>query len=169
MKRLLTLIVGLAIVAATAYAEHFKFMGITMDGDLATFEKGLLAKGFTPQEDCEDNTPPFIFYEGTFHGQDVRLGVRLTPKSKKVVNLSIFYKIDLGEDTNATELEHLSSTIKSRYNVDKITSKYEGEIVYHYVNNYTGCIALHYVSPILITYFDMENHNLYNSECEEDI
>lgn len=170
MKRLLTLIIGLAIVAATAYAEHFKFMGITMDGDLATFEKGLLAKGFTPQEDCQDNTPTAKWYEGTFFGQDVVLCVNLTPKSKKVFSIDIGYKTKMDKDRRDMEVKELTSAIKSKYDVNKIIpGDNDGRVIY-YVNNSTGAIGLNNVPPrIVIVYVDIENNNLFSSEIEEDI
>jgi len=83
MKRLI-LIVTLLCLLTTAYAEHFKFMGIPIDGDIATFEKTLFAKGFTLDEE-EPNSALEKWYRGIFAGNEVLLQVLLTAKSNVVV------------------------------------------------------------------------------------
>lgn len=170
MKTIKIILLALVMFACGAYAQneqHFTFMGIPIDGPLATFEKSLLAKGFTPKKNSSENTSTQKWYEGVFFGKDVVLSVNLTPRSRNVYMISTGAS-SMTKEEAASFLERLDTTIKAKYQIDK-AEKVDG-INYYYVNNHTGVIAYTYSeSTITIVYLDMKNKSKYDSECETDV
>lgn len=169
MKTIKTILLALTMFACGAYAQneqHFTFMGIPIDGPLGTFEKSLLAKGFTPKKNSSENTSTQKWYEGVFFGKNVVLSVNLTPRSRNV------YMISMGTGMTQEEatpfLERFDTTIKAKYQIDK-TEK-DDVHNYYYINNYIGVISSSYTERIItIHYLDMKNKSKYDSECETDV
>ncbi len=149
----------------TAYAEHFKFMGIPIDGDIATFEKALFAKGFTLDEE-EPNSALEKWYRGIFAGNKVLLTVTFTAKSNIVVSLTVGYG-EMDDSAREKEANRIGEVIKSKYNIDDIVEK-EGLTVY-FVNNCGKIGVGGKTSTITITYVDIENNKLFQAEKDEDI
>lgn len=171
MKTIKVILLALAMFACSAYAQneqHFTFMGIPIDGPLATFENSLLAKGFTPQKKCTDNTSTQKWYEGVFFGEHVALSVNLTPRSHNVYMISMGTTSDMTEEEATSFLKRLDTTIKAKYQIDKI-EKVDVDN-YYYVNNHIGVISSNYTERITtIIYLDMKNKRKYDSECEIDV
>lgn len=163
------------MLAASAYAEHFKFMGIPLDGPLPQFEKALLAKGFTPIIPSIKDKPNNKWYKGIFHNNEVSLCVYCTPKSKKVYHVGIGMTLD-SDAAAKTEFSSLCSTIEKNYphytkeeaimedNPDQtdgflyLIEDNGGIGVYNDKNN---IISIHYI--------DVENNHLQRQEMAEDI
>lgn len=167
MKRIFLLLAVAVFVTVSAYAEHFKFMGMPLDGPVDQFEKALLQKGFKPVPD--EKNAPIRFYRGKFMSEkNALVSVDPTPKSNTVYMASVtFDNITEPEETEAL-FNRLASTIEKKYEVSN--KNIEGDRnVYYYIGK-EGCIRL-VISKgtLMVFYVDIANTATYNQEEEEDI
>lgn len=169
MKRILFLLAALTMLAASAHAEHFKFMGIPLDGPLPQFEKALLAKGFTPAN-VSVESPDYKWYEGIYYNNNALLGVRYSPKSKTVCSVGI----GIEPAAAKSEFAMLCRAIENKYpNHTKTIEQPEAnnveEITYWIGDLGWIGLSLHADNTINISYGDRENTLLYDRERNEDI
>lgn len=167
MRRLITILAVAVFMTVSAYAEHFKFMGIPLDGPVDQFEKALLQKGFKSVPD-EENAPS-RFYRGSFMSErNALVSVHPTPKSNVVYAVSVtFDNITEPEETEAM-FNRLASIVEKKYEVsDKETPS--DHKVYYYIGK-DGCISLHICDgTLMIFYNDIANTYTCGQEEEEDI
>lgn len=171
MKRILFLLAALTMLAASAHAEHFKFMGIPLDGSLPQFEKALLAKGFTPTN-LSVESPNYKWYEGIYYNNNALLGVCYSPKSKTVCSVGI--GITPADAAAKSEFAMLCRAIENKYpNHTKTIEQPEANTV-EKISYWIGdlgriVLSLHADNMINIFYGDRENNLLYDRERNEDI
>ncbi len=125
MKTIKIILLALAMFACGAYAQneqHLTFMGIPIDGPLATFEKSLLAKGFVFDENGY-NTSTARYYKGCLFGQDIDLSIGTTPLSQNVWSVGAYFENIKDEQTGDELFEKIDSDIKAKYKVRKTKVK----------------------------------------------
>lgn len=152
-----------AFFALCGYAEHFNFMGIPLDGSIKNFEKQLQAKGFTYERDNEDN-PNKKWYSGVYAGHNAVLLLEMTPKSHKVLEVSVGIELDSVEVAEKF-YNTISDTVKQKYEVTKEISS-SPDVVTYILENGTIEVVLR-GRHVVISYLDKENNDIYNSEIEE--
>lgn len=165
MKKLMMLLAVVMAMCANAYAEHFKFMGIPIDGTLPQFEKQLLHKGFTPIKNQDANMPMMKVYEGEWLNQNVELEVYYAPQSKIVAGLDVRM-----EDAPSSALELVKNRIHKNYKVDRTEAGEDGDVGYdmvYYVNNGEGMIEVFYDTKhkiLVVSYMDVKNFAIFEKE-----
>lgn len=173
MMKLSTIIALLIIVVTNSYAQHFKFMGIELDGSIEKFEKKLEEKGFSPSENnAEDRNKHETFYEGMYAGHEVSLMVVTTAKTNIVCSATVFLNVKTEEKAESITT-FIKNTIKEKYSIDDIkiqsptNTRYEiqnGDIVVSYFHNDDiGCYQIY------VFYVDIENNAINQKEKKEDI
>lgn len=173
MKKILFLLLTLvSLCCQEGQAQHFKFMGIPIDGSIENFETKLKEKGFVNSvEYSKFNSTTRKHYDGVFAGKDVFLTVKITPKSKLVYCVSANH-LKLTEKWAQEEKERMKEAIAKKYNAEKqnvlpTMSKFgveNGNIMVSYqkveeLNKYI----------VSIIYFDIKNTYLCNKERKEDL
>lgn len=167
MKRIFLLLAVAVFVTVSAYAEHFKFMGMPLDGHVDRFEKALLQKGFKPVPD-EENAPT-RFYRGKFLSENNALvSVFPTPKSSTVYMAGVtFDNITFPGDTEAL-FNRLASAIEKKYEVSNKDVAGD-QNVYYYIGK-EGCVHLEISKgTLMIFYVDIANTATCVQEEDEDI
>ena len=82
MKKAIALItVCLMALAVNAQIEHLKFMGIPLDGGIASFHEQLESKGARYDRFSDQMAPGNRLYNGTFFGKDAQIFVYYDAKS----------------------------------------------------------------------------------------
>lgn len=84
-RRLLVILCCLFSIAIQAQTEHFKFMGIPIDGNINQFHRSLSQKGLT-RKACQSN---FCLYEGVFAGSNASMIVEKEPKEDSVYSVIV--------------------------------------------------------------------------------
>lgn len=173
MKKILFLLFTLvSLCCQDGQAQHFKFMGIPIDGSIENFETKLKEKGFVNSiEYSKFNTTAEKYYDGMFAGNDVLLMVRATPKSGLVYGVSVNY-FKLTEKAAQGEKERMEKAIAKKYKTVKKTvsptiSKFSvanGNIMVYYqtdekLNKYL----------VSISYFDIKNTKISEKEKSDDL
>ena len=160
------------MLAASAYAEHFKFMGIPLDGPLPQFEKALLAKGFTPTS-VETNEPNYTWYDGIFAGQNALVGVSITPKSKIVFAVGVSFS-ELTPSESKDLFERLCKAVERNYpsfKKENDTNDPDAIASYRYFDLNLGSIQVSRFkdNDVVIAYLDVKNTYTNELEMTEDI
>ncbi len=167
MKRIFLLLAVAVFVTVSAYAEHFKFMGMPLDGPVDQFEKALLQKGFKSVPD-EENAPT-RFYRGKFMSEkNALVSLYPTPKSNTVYMAGV--TLDNITEPGETEamFNRLASAIEKKYTVSNKDVAGERN-VYYYIGK-EGCIHLEISKgTLMVFYVDIANTATYGQEEEEDI
>lgn len=114
-KIVLSLFFSFIALASVAQSQHIKFLGIPLGQSYTNFKQQLLAKGFKYDG---TNEPNWYAFKGTFAGEEVLIGVGVTPKSKKVYSIHVNFK-------RFTEYSS-SSDVWSKYDeiVESLKKKY---------------------------------------------
>lgn len=85
MKKLfLTILSGLFAISLNAQEQHFKFMGIPLDGKISAFHKEMLNKGFTLDENFGKSIDGAYLYNGIFAGETSQVFVNYDEKTRIV-------------------------------------------------------------------------------------
>lgn len=110
------------------YAQHLKFMGIPIDGDINTFGKQLEAKGFK----VDKTDGEVMFLTGKFTGEDVSVGILSSVESKKVCRIVVFFDKETSWSSLKTHYTRLKENYSAKYEVEKdyhffIDPYYEGD------------------------------------------
>lgn len=167
MKRIFLLLAVAVFVTVSAYAEHFKFMGMPLDGPVDQFEKALLQKGFKSVPD-EENAPT-RFYRGKFMSeQNALVSVFPTPKSNVVYMAGVtFDNITEPGETEAL-FNRLASIIEKKYEISGKETPADHD-VYYYIGK-DGCVHLEISNgTLMIFYVDIANTATCGKEEEEDV
>ena len=87
MKKYLLLLVMVVCLSVNAQTDHFKFMGIPIDGNVSSFCQKLKEKGFS--KDKED-APNAYCFTGKFYGEDANVQVDYTHDSHTVYSVTVY-------------------------------------------------------------------------------
>ena len=87
--------IAIAFISTVCYAQHFKFMGIPMDGTIENFCLKLKEKGFVSSKTfsvLDKSTEKWL--DGRYAGYDVSLLICSTPQSKMVNSVTVIYYVN---------------------------------------------------------------------------
>lgn len=169
-------------VAIVCQAQHLKFMGIPLDGNINSFQQKLISKGLRPDKEANAITPVGIrMYNGEFCGYDATIVVFYEKKSKNVYSAKAVVR-----QSEVTRAKSTSKDLCSR-----LFNKYGGNVgeddngfatyEYHMMEkipelgdrffNEIGVITLNVTNPeydyfIHIEYYDSTN-GAKNEELED--
>jgi len=174
MKRIFLIVFYMMAVFCNSYAQHFKFMGIPIDGSIEAFDAKLKAKGFVKSKDfgCLD-TKTSKYYDGKFAGYNVLLYVMATPKTNLVCDVNVRHFFKTKED--AEEIyRYFCSVIEDKYKIeqkkiqDTNSTRYKvglGDIVVEY----EVCDYGNFEYNLNVFYLDRKNATIFKQENKEDI
>lgn len=163
------ILLALMLTSVICYSQHFKFMGIPIDGSLENFDSILKSKGFVASKRYgKEDTSLYKFYDGIFAGYNVNVVVFATPKSNIVYSVTVIRSVD--NEKQANEMcQYIQKTIEEKYEVNKKivqsenSTRYEvgyGDIVVNYSAN---------ENRVYVMYFDIENNKKDQDEKKNDI
>lgn len=112
------LIAWVAICSLTISAKHLNFMGIPINGTIASFQSKLQAKGCSIFKDNDQLPVGVRGFEGIFAGKKSLILVWYNSRSKQV------YKVQVATDGELT-IDEAHSTFN--YYKDMLNNKYDGQ------------------------------------------
>lgn len=87
MKRFTILFLFVFFMITTSSAEHIKFMGVPVGGNVAAFKDSLKAKGFIYKMSFKT----LYSFEGIFANEVVAVEVLASPKTKQVCKIIVYF------------------------------------------------------------------------------
>lgn len=169
MKKIVILL--FLAISLCCKAQHFQFMGITIDGSIESFTKKLNGKGFVSSKRFPVlDTKSEKWLDGRYAGYDVSLLIQSTPKSNLVWSVTVIRYVDSEEEAKQM-CGYIQGAIEEKYQVDKKivqdtnSTRYEvgvGDIVFAYHKD-----DLNY--RVNIMYFDIDNNTKWKNENKDDI
>lgn len=172
MKRFL-IIFSLMLTASLAMAQHMQFLNNPLGCSLTTFKQRMIEKGYKFNGEVEPNIYEF---EGRFGGDKVAVGAFVTPKSKIVYEVAVFYD-DYYANNSPKSIE--SQNRKREFLEESFVKKYGDYTVKS--ENYTtwffdnGEISIGVGTgftedgnPLVVWYSDEESKQKNQLEREED-
>ena len=106
-------------VAIICQAQHLKFMGIPLDGNINSFQQKLISKGLRPDKEANAVTPVGIrMYNGEFCGYDATIVVFYEKKSKIVYSAKAVVR-----QSDTARAKSISKDLSSR-----LFNKYGGNV-----------------------------------------
>jgi hypothetical protein len=173
-SKLIALVICI-LCSISAYAVHFSFLGIPIDGTIENFDKQIRAKGFVSSADfSEADTNNQRWYEGTFANEEVVVLVRATHKSNKVHTVSVTHFCDSDKDMYDI-FSDWSGSLTRKY---KVPPTADGNNMYFFIGT-KGAIQLSleydpeqplpdFQYMVQLIYLDIENNTLAQKETMDD-
>ncbi len=93
--------------------EHLEFKGIEITGTIDNVIEKLKKAGYTLTEKDEDGA----VLDGTFANEDCQLLVSLTPKTKKVYSISVFFNKKDSWYSLKADYKELKQSLKNKYDI----------------------------------------------------
>lgn len=166
-------------------AQHLKFMGIPIDGNINTFASKLNAKGFSISPLNKDAGVGLRIMVGRFFNEAAQLWISYTPSTKTVYSVRVVFWSD-SETVCKSFKEELEESIKEKYDYEYEDGKTMGgtpiNVYYIYTNDiYEGQIyvgvsehkdltyGFHDGYDVNLTYQDYINSSKDNNRKENDI
>ena len=115
MKKVFFILIATIIAIAANAQSHLQFMGIDIDGNCSSFVQKLSAKGFTLKKNIETGG---AIMNGTFTGKDVEVYILVTPISKKVKSVSVYYPKDNSCSSIKYDYFKLKDSFKQKYQLE---------------------------------------------------
>lgn len=112
MKKIILL---LLLFPTIVFAQHLKFMGIPINGDLTSFGKQLQSKGFK----IEKTENGHMTLSGKFAGEKVELLVRSSMKTKSVCGVVVLFDQKTSWPALKSQYERLKENYSSKYKILK--------------------------------------------------
>lgn len=116
MKKVFLILIAIIIAIAANAQSHLQFMGIDIDGNCSSFVQKLSAKGFTLKENIETGG---AIMHGTFTGKNVEVYILVTPISKQVMSVSVYYPKDNSWSSIKYDYFKLKNSFKQKYPLEK--------------------------------------------------
>lgn len=182
MKKLLFVL--LTVLSTTSFAQSFN--GITIGGKLSEFVSAMKEKGYTYVKATETGG---AIMSGTLSGNIVELWISVTPKTKVVWKLSIYFPENDSWYSMKSEYEKYKSALTEKYGTPDKTFEffrnpyYEGDgyemtavkvekAVYssYWVkkdSNYAISLTITKYTQVRISYENLKNSDLEESESKQ--
>lgn len=182
-KLLLITICMIMTLSANAQTEHLKFMGIPLDGGIASFHEQLEAKGARYDRFSDYMAPGNRLYNGTFFGKDAKIFVYYDAKTlimyraKAVID---YYSEDMVMEGYYTFKRALDDKYADAVKNNSAQGGYPSHLLTLYDNQSKkiGYISVYVtenknektsVYAIHIDYEDEENTNKHRANIEDDL
>lgn len=167
MKRIITLLTFVLLTMSLVAQQRMHFLGQPLGCSLATFKQRMASKGYKYKGEEETNIHCF---SGVFGGDDVTVGVCVTPKSKTVYMVMVNYNNFRSNSSKSTLDFKKNSLIQSFI---KKYGNYTGEddIFTYWLFDYGRIsLGLDYNEryPIMLFYIDELGEKKYDTEIESD-
>lgn len=119
MKKQIIIIITLFVaLVAQGQNEHFKFMGIPIDGKISSFDKELQKKGFKLDDIMGKSLEDAYIYNGIFAGENAQIYVNYDVKSKIVYQAVVIIKRSTKE--SVTRLyQDMRDMLEEKYSQDE--------------------------------------------------
>lgn len=182
MKRFTILFLFVFFMITTSSAEHIKFMGVPVGGNVAAFKDSLKAKGFIYKK-CFKTLYSF---EGIFANEVVAVEVLASPKTKQVCKIIVYFPQKDTWKGLKSDYFRKKNLYKEKYLLDKdfefFSSPYdEGDgyemravslgkcnfASFYYATGGHIMIQIDEKQRIKITYEDRENIKISQSELDQ--
>lgn len=166
MKRVFSLLLFVFLTMSVVAQQRMNFLGQPLGCSISTFKQRMVGKGFKYKGEVETN---IHYFDGVFGGEDVSLGVFVTPKSKIVYRVGVGYTSfsDYSDSTLEYRKDRLVNSFIKKYGN---YSHKSGNYIYWYFDY--GYIAISYKFsdklPLTITYTDELGEKQSDREQESD-
>ena len=175
MKKLILLLAILSF-SLNALAQRMNFLGQPLGCSLNTFKQRMINKGYKYQGEVEKN---IYYFDGSFGGDNVLVGACVTPKTKTVYEIIVYFNQfesysfnDASIDRQEWKFNKLVDAYMSKYgnpsihNFDK--KLYSWNYEYGYISIYIGEEDLSGKRALCVFYNDFKAAELNEKECESD-
>lgn len=117
---LCTLFISASLNAQSNSSQHLTFLGIPINGPIATFQKKLIAKGFKyDQDNSRAFEEPIRFFNGKYAGEDALLIVQYIRNPNLVYSVCV--TISKSTESEVINLyNHFKSNLEEKYNTEAI-------------------------------------------------
>lgn len=172
-KIVLSLFFSFIALASVAQSQHIKFLGIPLGQSYTNFKQQLLAKGFKYNGISEPN---WYSFKGTFAGEEVLIGVGVTPKSKKVANIIVHFKRFTKYSSSSdvwSKYDEIVESLKKKYGMPRIEKDKNDKgnyFTFWDVGDNDICLAFfpNYDYVLKLSYIDVDTEKLGEREEEMD-
>lgn len=145
MKRLIFFLFAV-FLSLSISAQHLKFMGIPIDGNVNAFASKLNAKGFSVSPLNRQAGAGLRIMAGRFFDQPAQLWINYTPATKMVYSVRVVFWSD-SENVCKSFMQELEESIKDKYDYEYEDGKTMGGTPINIYNIYTNDI---YVGQIYV-------------------
>ncbi|MBP5392121.1 MAG: hypothetical protein J6Y40_08600 [Bacteroidales bacterium] len=177
MKKIFLTLASIVLFAVVCFAqnEHFKFLGIPLDGTINQFESKLISKGYTKADNY--GSKEYRVYDGTFIGKKATIVIYYDVNTK-IVHAGKAYFSDLTESKAKERLNELKELLLQKYpnalNQDYIIEglpKFELASDNGYISVYItkGEYGYPYNYSTHIQYQDMANSESHDESIMNDL
>lgn len=119
MKKILLFIFAIfVVIPVNAQDDHFKFMGIPLDGKISVFNREIQKKGFSLDNSFGKEFNGYYIYNGIFAGEDANLMVGYDDKSKTVYVATVLIK-RYSKDQALRLYKEMTSMVEEKYSKDE--------------------------------------------------
>lgn len=116
MKKIFLVIIAFLIGINVYSQSHLQFMGIEIDGPINSFVQKLNNKGFTLVKKLDSGGAQM---KGKFTGKDVELYISVTPVSKNVRSVNVYFPEDKSWSSIKYDYNKLKDSYKQKYILEK--------------------------------------------------
>ena len=115
MRGIITLLLLLLALTATAQTEHVRFLGVPLDGNIQQFQEELTTKECTYDSEISATMPNGVrAFKGTFAGHDALLLVLYDETTSVVYQAQAVISCQ-GEEACEAVFEDINSQLQARY------------------------------------------------------
>ena len=163
MKRLFTLLTFVLLTMSAIAQQRMNFLGQPLGCSLTTFKQRMASKGYKYIGERETN---IHYFDGVFGGENVELGVFVTPKSKIVYEVGVEYPYNSKEILDSKKKSLIQSFVKKYGDY----SYENGGYTFWVLSGGRICICLddEYIQSLVILYIDKIGEEKCEREKESD-
>lgn len=119
MKKILLFIFTIFVVLpVNAQEDHFKFMGIPIDGKISVFNREIQKKGFSLDHSVGKEFDGYYIYNGVFAGEKANLMIGYNDKTKTVYVATVLIK-RYSKDQALSLYKEMTSMVEEKYSKDE--------------------------------------------------
>lgn len=125
------------MLSLTINAQHLKFMGIPIDGNINTFASKLASKGFSVSQKNKNAGVGLRILKGRFYDRTVELWIEYTPSTKTVYCVQVLFDHD-SKTSCESLMKEIKNSIQNKYLNEEEEGKTKGGhdiTIYHVYEN----------------------------------
>lgn len=154
-------------IASFSYAQHFRFMGVEINGAAASFESRLKKKGFETEymELFFERVP--VCLRGRYEGYNVAVYYECTPKSELVFAVQLQFTDSGEESAKKRVFGNVCRLIEKKYPQYRKDIESSSIVNYYVTDGYEGKVRVDMSEEkVYVTFYDQKNSLLYIEEDE---